>query len=113
MWNYLAEQSKLFNLPWIVAGDFTSILSSEERINNGFCNSMGDKDFIDYITTSKLIEPAFSGNYFTWRGGNISQFTARLIMFSSTLYGRIYFINLVLILVITLLVIIPLSVLIL
>lgn len=52
-----------------MAGDFNSILLSNDRINNGLYNSMGDQDFIDCISTSKLMELAFIGNYFTWRGG--------------------------------------------
>lgn len=62
------ERSQKFNLPWHVAGDFNSILSPNDRINNGLSNSLGNKKFIDHISSSNLIEPDFTGNYFTWRG---------------------------------------------
>lgn len=39
-------------------------------MNNGTYNSSGDPYFMDCINLSKLIEPDFSGNFFTWRGGN-------------------------------------------
>lgn len=63
--NYLTEQSIFFKLPWIVAGDFNSILSSKDRINNGLYNSMGDQAFVNCIASSKLVEPHFIGKYFT------------------------------------------------
>lgn len=69
LWNYIVERSKSFNLLWIVVGDFNSIISSNDRINNGLYNSMGDQDFIDCISSSKLMEPDFTGNYFTWQVG--------------------------------------------
>lgn len=52
-----------------MAGDFNSILSSNDRINNGLFNSVGNLDFIDCISSSNLMEPDFTANYFTWRGG--------------------------------------------
>jgi hypothetical protein len=69
LWKYLIDQSLNINLPWLVAGDFNSILSHNERLNNGVCSDMGDQVFIDCINKSKLIEPIFSGNFYTWRGG--------------------------------------------
>lgn len=69
LWNYLVEQSTCFNLPWIMAGDFNTILSSKDRMNNNVYNSMSDQNFIDCIALSKLVQPHFTGNYFTWRAG--------------------------------------------
>ncbi|WP_336622383.1 endonuclease/exonuclease/phosphatase family protein, partial [Vibrio cholerae] len=70
LWDYLVAQSKNVNLPWLVAGDFNSILYNNDRMNNGCYNFVGEHNFIDCITLSKLVEPNFSGNFFTWRGGN-------------------------------------------
>lgn len=70
LWNYIIEQSTKSNLPWILAGDFYSILSTKERINDGVYNSIGNEDFVDCIFSSKLVEPNFIGIFFfTWRGG--------------------------------------------
>lgn len=69
LWRYIAEQSSIFNLPWIVSGDFNAILSYRDRINFGLYSSMGEQNFIDCISSSNLIEPDFTGIYFTWRGG--------------------------------------------
>lgn len=69
LWNYIFEKPNFFYHPWIVAGGFNSIPSSNDRTNNGLYNSMGDHDFIDCISASNPMEPDFTGNYFTWRGG--------------------------------------------
>lgn len=46
LWNYIIEWSKRFNIPWIMVGDFNSILLYHDRINNGLYNSMGDLDLL-------------------------------------------------------------------
>jgi hypothetical protein len=69
LWDYIIDLSKNVNLPWLVAGDFNSILFSGDRLNNGSFNSVGDNNFIECINFSQLVEPAFTGNFFTWRGG--------------------------------------------
>lgn len=69
LWQYLMDQAGQINLPWIIMGDFNSILLNQDRINQGICRSMGDSKIFNCIISANLIEPRFTGNYYTWRGG--------------------------------------------
>lgn len=89
LWNYIAEQSNFFNLPWILAGDFNVILSSTDRINNGILNSTDDQDFFNRIYSANFKEPHLTGNFFTWRGGlnfSIHRKTDRVFVNSLWMY---------------------------
>lgn len=68
LWNYISKQSKKVNLLWIVAVDSNSILSPNERINDGTYNLVGDLDFNNLITYSNLVEPNFTSIFFHLEG---------------------------------------------
>lgn len=87
IWNYIEKKSNYFNLSWIVAGDFNSILSSKHRLNNGKNNSIGDKGFIDCSTASKLAEPNFTANFSHGEVVKKFQYIVKLIMCLSNVYG--------------------------
>lgn len=81
LWEYTKCQFKVFNLPWVIMGDFNAILSPYDRMTNGLHSSSEEQNFIYCVSYSKLIEPKFSGNFYTWRGGQNLQFIVKLIAF--------------------------------
>ncbi|XP_062103092.1 uncharacterized protein LOC133814106 [Humulus lupulus] len=65
LWKDLVQLSKGLNLPWIVGGDFNSVLNIKEWLEyRGNANEM--IPFQNCITDCGLEDIKFNGNFFTW-----------------------------------------------
>lgn len=61
LWNQLRIHSNA-NMPWLVEGDFNTILRSSEK-KGGVPSDMGSiQDFLECIVESNLSEITYSGN---------------------------------------------------
>lgn len=66
LWNNLVRLSSGINIPWIVLGDFNSILSSQERVGGGDVRPHHFADFLDCVTIAGLTDMRYKGNFLTW-----------------------------------------------
>ncbi|VFQ87851.1 unnamed protein product [Cuscuta campestris] len=66
--NQTSIKSRLRDLPWIVGGDFNTILSLTEHKGFGTPCTNSIDDFKDCISSCNLQDPELKGNLFTWMG---------------------------------------------
>ncbi|XP_062096257.1 uncharacterized protein LOC133811163 [Humulus lupulus] len=65
LWKDLVQLSKGTNFPWIVGGDFNSVLSTQERLQyRDNANEM--IPFQNSVVDCDLEDIKFNGNFFTW-----------------------------------------------
>ncbi|XP_031112059.1 uncharacterized protein LOC116016034 [Ipomoea triloba] len=55
-----------FTGPWLVAGDFNSVLTKEETSNYSTFSMQRSSEFADWINSEGLIDMGFSGSKLTW-----------------------------------------------
>ncbi|XP_074302949.1 uncharacterized protein LOC141637289 [Silene latifolia] len=65
LWNRLTHFKSLINGPWIVCGDFNTVLSPCERLG-GLSTDEEIADFQDCVDCCNLVDIAATGSYFTW-----------------------------------------------
>lgn len=66
LWNDLTSQDWEVNKPWIVAGDFNTILSFEEASGSESSYAQGRNAFREWMDREGLMDLGFSGQSFTW-----------------------------------------------
>lgn len=65
IWREITGLSMLVSSPWLVMGDFNSLLLSNDREN---CNAVADgetKDFVNCLDTTGLAELKSCGSYYS------------------------------------------------
>ncbi|XP_058092543.1 uncharacterized protein LOC131238990 [Magnolia sinica] len=65
-WDQIAVLGAGPALPWVVAGDFNTVLSAFERQGRGIFDSSSASDFADALNRAGLLDAGFSGNQFPW-----------------------------------------------
>ncbi|XP_074298275.1 uncharacterized protein LOC141629118 [Silene latifolia] len=65
LWNRLTHFKSLINGPWIVMGDFNTVLSPCERLG-GQSTEEEIADFQDCVDCCNLVDISATGSYFTW-----------------------------------------------
>jgi hypothetical protein len=55
-----------FGGPWLLLGDFNSILSPFEKSGGRNFGSSSHNDFVDFVHSNALVDLGFVGNKFTW-----------------------------------------------
>ncbi|XP_074291050.1 uncharacterized protein LOC141617806 [Silene latifolia] len=65
LWNRLAYFKSLINGPWIVCGDFNTVLSPCERLG-GQSTDEEIADFQECVDCCNLVDIAATGSFFTW-----------------------------------------------
>ncbi|CAN1129383.1 Putative ribonuclease H protein At1g65750 [Linum perenne] len=66
LWDALKRLAVGLNDPWVVIGDFNSVLSSGDRVGGSPFNRARSKSFIETVDICGLLDIPFSGPKFTW-----------------------------------------------
>ncbi|XP_075091749.1 uncharacterized protein LOC142171925 [Nicotiana tabacum] len=66
LWQQLAGISQKVSKPWIIWGDFNSILCPQDRLYSTAVTSMEIKDFAECVQNLMLNELPWKGDYYTW-----------------------------------------------
>lgn len=81
LWEDLGEIAESMEDPWVVLGDFNSIMANHER-RGGSPNFAirGMRKFYDMIHACNLLDAGFQGSPFTWRHGRLFQRLDRVLI---------------------------------
>ncbi|WCJ44200.1 RNA-directed DNA polymerase (reverse transcriptase)-related family protein [Euphorbia peplus] len=79
LWDGLTDISSQAKGPWVLAGDFNAILSTEDRRGGSDRRSGGCPHFQNFMNATSLIDLGFSGPHFTWKRGLLLQRLDRAI----------------------------------
>ncbi|KAI0498287.1 hypothetical protein KFK09_021528 [Dendrobium nobile] len=79
LWDQIANFQNICTLPWLVGGDFNTIINPSERVGGLHPNYHSMDDFNDMIMNCNLIDIGFTGNKFTWNRGHIWQRLDRVL----------------------------------
>ncbi|KAI9123912.1 hypothetical protein K1719_005212 [Acacia pycnantha] len=71
LWQDLELIASNLSAPWILAGDFNTITSQNDRQGGSIHRARGCNLFNDFIHSNGLIDMDFSGPRFTWRRGSL------------------------------------------
>ncbi|XP_020266987.1 uncharacterized protein LOC109842532 [Asparagus officinalis] len=67
LWNELRIiQNSIGNSPWLLCGDFNSIISNDEKLGGSLLTEADFKDFNDFIQDSMLNHLKTIGCFYTW-----------------------------------------------
>ncbi|XP_070054703.1 uncharacterized protein [Nicotiana tomentosiformis] len=66
LWQQLAGISHKVSKPWIIWGDFNSILCPKDRLYGTAVTNMEIKDFAECVRNLMLNELPWKGDYYTW-----------------------------------------------
>lgn len=69
LWDDLCNWSS--NFPWIILGDFNSLLSQEDKHNGALVSTYKVSDFRSCCSDLGLSDLNFSGCHFTWMNGRV------------------------------------------
>lgn len=69
LWSELAHLYWNCSVPWLLAGDFNTILSMEEKAGGRLPNFTSMADFNDCITSLGIQDAGFHGSSYTWYNG--------------------------------------------
>ncbi|KAK3175726.1 hypothetical protein Dsin_032613 [Dipteronia sinensis] len=80
MWNFIISSTIAVPIPWVLGGDFNSVLEPSERIGEG--NHTGSmRSFKSFIHEIKVLDIPLSGMSFTWTNFRVHAAWARLDRF--------------------------------
>lgn len=73
LWNYLGQLVKSIKAPWLVGGDFNSILYTSERRGGSTYSTGVCSLFNNWLYSNRLYDLQYKGPHFTWSRGNLSK----------------------------------------
>ncbi|EOY02236.1 Uncharacterized protein TCM_011923 [Theobroma cacao] len=79
LWNCLRSLSSDMQGPWMVGGDFNTIVSCAERLNGAPPHGGSMEDFVATLFDCGLIDAGFEGNSFTWTNNHMFQRLDRVV----------------------------------
>ncbi|XP_021860322.1 uncharacterized protein [Spinacia oleracea] len=80
LWDELrALNASIGNVPWILSGDFNTMLGIHDRVNGAPVTLAEIKDFSDVVDQCLLSELKSSGHFFSWHKGGDGNKTASRI----------------------------------
>ncbi|KAH9727054.1 hypothetical protein KPL70_008506 [Citrus sinensis] len=79
LWDHLNHLATITNDPWIVGGDFYSILFPEEKIRGSSTASGVCKNFSKWFHNNGLHDLKFKGPRYTWSRGSLSKRLDRVV----------------------------------
>ncbi|CAL2229041.1 unnamed protein product [Prunus armeniaca] len=69
MWDYLSFVAASHNMPWLIAGDFNELLTTDEKFGGVLeCKSEGFRNWVD---GNEMIDLGYSGPKFTWNNKRV------------------------------------------
>ncbi|XP_041995773.1 uncharacterized protein LOC121745898 [Salvia splendens] len=81
LWDRLREiAGPLEGTPWIVGGDFNTILSHRDRIGSDTNRQAEMVDFAETIEDCRLLDPGFDGADFTWAKNGLFERLDRVLV---------------------------------
>ncbi|KAL4362736.1 hypothetical protein GQ457_04G010410 [Hibiscus cannabinus] len=80
LWDQLEALNPGSDIPWVLGGDFNSIISSTERVGGSLRRSGVCRRFRDFILQLNLTDLGCEGPRFTWKRGNLQQRLDRCIV---------------------------------
>jgi hypothetical protein len=66
LWDNLSQVASLHNLPWLLAGDFNEVLSSEDKFGGLPVNLRRSQLFSNCLNNCGMMDLGFHGPRFTW-----------------------------------------------
>lgn len=66
LWENIMEQCKVCTKPWMLVGDFNSVLNEDDRIGGNLVTWAEIVDFHNCVDTCGLIAMPHLGNHYTW-----------------------------------------------
>ena len=79
LWHHLNHLAAITNEPWIIGGDFNSILFPGEKMGGSVTTSGICKQFSDWFHNNGIHDLQFKGPRFTWSRGSLSKRLDRVI----------------------------------
>ncbi|KAJ4824389.1 hypothetical protein Tsubulata_026333 [Turnera subulata] len=73
LWRNIELLASSISEPWLLAGDFNTILDTSESSKPRRTPSSSSRDFHDCLLNSGLLDLGFSGPTFTWKRGNLKK----------------------------------------
>ncbi|OVA05573.1 Endonuclease/exonuclease/phosphatase [Macleaya cordata] len=73
LWNYITSFAATNNTPWLLMGDFNSILHSNEKSGGDIVRPHHFSDFQDCVREAHLFDCPYLGCFFTWSNNQIVQ----------------------------------------
>ena len=65
LWDEIVNAMSSFSIPWILGGDFNSVLDESER--KGVCDCRGSiRSFRDFLSRALVVDLPLHGLTFTW-----------------------------------------------
>uniref|UniRef100_A0A2N9IFC0 CCHC-type domain-containing protein n=1 Tax=Fagus sylvatica TaxID=28930 RepID=A0A2N9IFC0_FAGSY len=71
LWDNLSQVASLHNLPWLLAGDFNEVLSSEDKFGGLPVNLRRSQLFSNCLNNCGMMDLGFHGPRFTCRSGSL------------------------------------------
>ncbi|XP_051148240.1 uncharacterized protein LOC127263286 [Andrographis paniculata] len=71
LWDSLLRIGSAINEPWMVLGDFNSVLSAADRVRGRVVRPYDYKDFLSCVTALGLTDLPSAGCRYTWSNNNI------------------------------------------
>lgn len=80
MWRDLTVLNQAITSPWLVMGDFNSVLLSNDRQNGNAVIDAETRDFESCVDNSKLTELKSCGHFYSWsnKGQGDSRISSRI-----------------------------------
>ncbi|KAK3229325.1 hypothetical protein Dsin_001206 [Dipteronia sinensis] len=94
LWGFLLNLQLSFTVPWVMGGDFNTVLLEKER-RGGVFNKWSARAFNSFILHAKVIDTPLRGMEFTWSNNRESGSWARLDRFLVSLEIFLWFPDLV------------------
>lgn len=95
LWYDLVDFGQRLNSPWLVVGDFNSVLSPDERCNGVPVSAYESKDLQDYCLAVGLSDLPYMGCYFTWTNNSVWSKLDRALVNNQSLmagmFGQAFF----------------------
>lgn len=80
LWADITSFSKLFDNPWIILGDFNTVLASHEKVGGKNVHPRATANVIESFQEANLCDLKLKGCRFTWsnRSGGVRGITSKL-----------------------------------
>ncbi|XP_039025468.1 uncharacterized protein LOC120158777 [Hibiscus syriacus] len=85
LWDHLKVLDPGGNHPWVLGGDFNSLLNQGERVESSAGRIMPSTGFNGFLDDTVMMELGFHGPLFTWSRGSLHQRLDRYLGFNDLL----------------------------